>query len=122
MMTNEELNRMAAGMLGECRHKPMPTVNPGWFVMRCANCDEIIEREQVGGFDYYNDRNHAVRVAEAVDANDMHDALREVWLSARGESRISMPVWVIRQPAKTLLLVAFTAHGIMPMDEAKEAM
>lgn len=117
--TNEELNRMAAGVLGECWHDEHDWQNEASSgLVLCRKC--LRSKHQSSTFpDYCNDRNHAVRVAEAVDAYELDKALSMILIVVAPNDHLAYPT-LATLPAKTLLLAAFVAAGKITMDEAKE--
>lgn len=118
--TNEQLNSLAAGVLDvECWHEIEPK-SDNWLQTACIHCGEWIGHDEPVNPDYCNDRDHAVRVAKAVDPKRLRVRLIEAWVYC-GQG-VSLEVFLALMPAKTLLLAAFVAAGKITMDEAKEAM
>ena len=115
--TNEELNRMAAGVLGECWHDEHDWQNEASSgLVLCRKC--LRSKHQSSTFpDYCNDRNHAERVAEAVSDITLGVALRLLFGYSNEAEHIAR---LAKLPAKTLLLAALVAAGKITMDEAKE--
>lgn len=121
--TNEELNRMAAGVLGECWHEyePYRAIHGNDNCLNGCGWTRYMGAYPGTNPDYCNDRNHAVRVAEAVDVEKLNTAIVNMWVAkATGKFNKNHAAFYAILPAKTLLLAAFVAHGIMPMDEAIE--